>query len=129
MLIWGGRNTSGALNDGAAYTLATGTWEALVTNGVPAARYDHAAVWTGQEMLIFGGATSTGELASAANYDPVSGLWQALSTSGSPQARALPGTVWSGTELVVFGGRANGQAEAALQRLTPQPTWYFYRKL
>ncbi len=129
MLIWGGRNSSGALNDGAAYSPTTGTWQALGANNVPAARYDHAAVWSGQEMLIFGGATSTGELASAASYDPVSGLWQALSTSGNPQPRALPGAVWSGTELVVFGGRSSGQAVAALQRLAPQPTWYFYRKL
>ena len=25
-------------------------------------------------------------------------------------------------------GRANGQVVGALQRLNPQPTWYFYRK-
>jgi phospholipase C len=33
------------------------------------------------------------------------------------------------SELIVFGGQSGSVPVAALQRLTPQPTWYFYRKL
>ena len=27
----------------------------MTTNGAPAARYDHTAVWTGSEMIVWGG--------------------------------------------------------------------------
>jgi len=37
--------------------------------------------------------------------------------------------VWTGTEIMVFGGWSAGQRVASLQRLVPQPVWYFYRKL
>ena len=48
---------------------------------------------------------------------------------GGPLARSLLGAVWSGTEILVFGGNSGSQAVATLQRLSPQPAWYFYRKL
>jgi hypothetical protein len=48
---------------------------------------------------------------------------------GNPLARSVPGAVWSGTEILLFGGLSGFQPVAALQRLTPQAAWYFYRKL
>ena len=35
---------------------------------------------------------------------------------------------WTGSEALFFGGRIEGSPLAALQRLTPQPAWYFFRK-
>lgn len=79
-------------------------------------------------MIVFGGDTSSGATASAAAYNPKTKQWRALSNNGNPMARSAASAVWSGTELLVFGGQSNGQVLAALQRLNPQPTWYFYRQ-
>ena len=129
MIVWGGRNGNSYFGDGALYDPATDAWTALPTSGAPSARSSHIALWTGTEMLVFGGEDANGALATGAAYDPTANKWRALSTSGSPTARSDAKAVWSGTELLVFGGKANAQPVAALQRLNPQPAWYFYRKL
>ncbi len=130
MIVWGGGDVSGApVGGGAVFDPAANTWTALASVGAPVARFHHAAAWTGQEMLIVGGSTSATELASGAAYDPGSAFWWPLSSASSPQARAEATASWTGTEVLVFGGRAQGQYLSALQRLVPQPVWYFYRKL
>jgi N-acetylneuraminic acid mutarotase len=128
MLVWGGDNGGVPTGDGAAYDPAANAWAALSTTSAPVARSDHTAVWTGQEMLIVGGTTGAAELASGSAYDPATGLWRPLST-GNLQARTEATASWTGTEMLIFGGRAQGQYLGALQRLVPQPAWYFYRKL
>jgi hypothetical protein len=80
-------------------------------------------------MLVFGGNNAAGALATGAAYDPALNAWRELSAAGNPVARAQAGAAWSGTELVIFGGRAGTQVVGAVQRLTPQTTWYLYRKL
>jgi hypothetical protein len=63
--------------------------------------------------------------------------WRALSGLGSPLARMGPAAVWTSTDILVFGGSTGGTLSAGsegpavgtLQRLVPQPEWYFYRKL
>lgn len=130
MLVWGGVDANGnPLASGAAYDPVSDAWTALTEVGAPAARFGHNALWTGQEMLIVDGANATGELASGSSYDPAAARWTPLSRLGNPQARTGATAVWSGTEILVFGGVAAGQPQGALQRLTPQPTWFFYRKL
>lgn len=128
LLIWGGQAGDTLLNNGAAYNPEDNSWSPLPTAGAPAGRAGHVAVWTGTEMLIFGGDTAGGPTATGGAYNPTSGTWRTLSGSGSPLARSVAAAAWSGTELLVFGGRANGSPVAALQRLNPQPAWYFYRK-
>jgi hypothetical protein len=128
MLVWGGDDSGLPIGDGAAYDPVANAWTALSATGAPVARTDHAAVWTGQEMLIVGGTTGAAELAAGSAYDPATGLWRQLST-GNLQARTEATASWTGTELLVFGGGAQGQYLSALQRLVPQPVWYFYRKL
>lgn len=129
MIVWGGRNGSSYFGDGALYDPATDAWTTLPTSGAPTARASHIALWTGTEMLVFGGEDANGALATGAAFDPTANKWRALSASGSPTARSDAKAVWSGTELLVFGGKASGQPVASLQRLNPQPAWYFYRKL
>ena len=129
MIVWGGRNGSNPLSDGAAYDPATSSWITISTTNAPTARYGHNAIWSGQQMLIVSGTGASSELASGNAYDPLTDQWSALSSSGSPAARTAAASVWSGTELIIFGGRASDQSVGSLQRLVPQPTWYFYRKL
>ena len=129
MLIWGGQTSGIPLDDGAVYCPACDEWKGISSTNAPQARYDHAAVWTGTEMLIAGGANAGGALSTSAGYDPSTQQWRPLSNVGGPLARSLLGAAWSGTELLVFGGSTGSQTVATLQRLLPEPAWYFYRKL
>lgn len=128
MLVWGGSRSGNYLGDGAAYDPVADAWTALTTTNAPVARTLHNAVWTGSEMVVFGGETASGTVATGGAYDPVKDQWRVLGNPGSPQARSEATAVWTGSEVLFFGGRNNGSPLAALQRLTPQPTWYFYRK-
>jgi N-acetylneuraminic acid mutarotase len=128
MIVWGGRNGGTLLGDGASYDPVADAWTALPSLGAPSARSGHIAVWTGQEMLIVGGDTATGPTSTGAAYDPAANRWRALPSAGQSGARSGAAAVWTGAELAVFGGQAAGLPIAALQRLNPQPTWYFYRK-
>jgi hypothetical protein len=79
-------------------------------------------------MVILGGMTETGATAGGAAYDPVRNTWRTLTLAGGPVARSQSAMVWTGTEIDVFGGEAGALPVGSLQRLVPQPGWYFYRK-
>ncbi len=128
MLVWGGSAGGVPVGTGAAYDPIANTWEALPTGGAPAARSGHVAVWTGSEMLIFGGEAGGVALATGAAYDPAAGTWRVLSTRGTPLARTVAVAGWTGQEMLIFGGSTGGTPVGTLQRLDPEPTWYFYRK-
>lgn len=128
LLVWGGFGNSAYLGDGARYDPVSDTWLPLATLDAPAPRRFHNALWTGRELLILGGETVAGVTATAHAYAPAQDAWRALSQAGSPPARAEATAVWTGTEALVFGGRAAGVPLAALYRLDPRPTWYFYLK-
>ena len=55
---WGGYAGSRFFNDGGRYDPAGNSWTAVSTNGAPAARTEHTAVWTGREMIVWGGLES-----------------------------------------------------------------------
>lgn len=128
MIVWGGRNGSTFFADGASFDPATDTWTALPATDAPSARAAHTAVWTGTEMIVFGGETVTGSTASGAAYNPASNRWRPLQHGGSPLARSGAASAWTGTELILFGGLSAGAPVGALQRVSPQPVWYLYRK-
>jgi N-acetylneuraminic acid mutarotase len=127
LLVWGGQNGS-PLGDGGFYDPATDTWATLSPSGAPTARDGHAVAWTGQELLVIGGETASGTTSTGAAFDAVSGQWRALTTLGGAVSRTLGTAAWTGDEVLVFGGRSGAAAQASLQRLVPQPSWYFYRK-
>lgn len=129
MIVWGGRNGGTFLGDGALFDPNTGAWTPITSVGAPVARADASVVWTGQEMLMFGGETPGGATATGAAYNPATNRWRPLSSAGNPAARSGASAVWTGSELILFGGQSGASPVAALQRLAPQPTWYFYRKL
>jgi hypothetical protein len=88
---------------------------ATSTSGAPEGRYNHTAVWAGDEMIVWGGntgnawATDTG-----GRFDPINNTWSPTSTEGAPTARYLHTAVWTDTEMIVWGGRtliAPGQFE------------------
>ena len=129
MIVWGGTSGGVPLGDGGAYCLDCGDWTTVSMENAPLARGGHAAVWTGSEMLVVGGANAAGDVSSPAAYDPLTREWRPLSGLGGPMARTGPVAVWTTTDFLVFGGTSGGASVGTLQRLFPQPEWYFYRKL
>ena len=129
MLVWGGENGQGKRGDGAAYDPLANAWTPLPTASAPVARKLHSAIWTDAEMIVYGGATATGATSSGAAYNPALNRWRALTNPGTPAARQAATAVWTGSQALFFGGaNSNGALLAALQRLDPQPAWYFFRK-
>ena len=57
---------------------------ATASVGVPDARYEPTAVWTGSSMIVYGGvlAGGAGYAATGGRYDPLANTWTATSTSG-----------------------------------------------
>lgn len=128
MIVWGGQRAGAFLGDGAAYDPVADTWTPLPVLAAPVARAGHVAVWSGSEMLIYGGEDSTGALSTGAAYDPAKNKWRTLDAASGATPRSGSTAVWSGSELVIFGGQAASSPLSALQRLTPQPAFYFFRK-
>lgn len=128
LIIWGGQNGGVNLNDGAIYDPAANTWTALPSTGAPSSRSYHVAVWSGSEMLVFSGEDASGTLPTGSAFDPLRNRWRTLDTSTGALSRSRATGVWSGTQLVMFGGISASSPVAALQKLTPQSAWYFYRK-
>jgi serine/threonine protein kinase len=102
--IYGGGHTDAQLNTGGRYDPATDSWRSISTNGAPSKRFNHVALWLGQEMVIWGGANATDALNDGARYNPVSDTWTPISTNGAPSPRGQPLAVATGTEIIIWGG-------------------------
>ena len=55
MIVFGGQNADGMLDDGAIYSPKTGRWTKLRMKVSPGPRAMHTAVWSGDSLVIFGG--------------------------------------------------------------------------
>jgi hypothetical protein len=86
MIVWGGRGNYPYWNDGGRYSPAANGWTGVPTNGAPAARFWHTAVWTGSTMIIFGGFADGGScLSDTWSYYPYAPAVR-ISRSGSTGA-------------------------------------------
>jgi N-acetylneuraminic acid mutarotase len=109
MLVWGGVfPIEGTLaNLGARYDPATDHWTLLVGAGAPAARSEHAAVWTGTEMLVWGGWDRGGRssvlYADGGRYDPARDTWAPITALGAPDAQYGHRAIWTGAEMLLVG--------------------------
>ena len=105
MIVWGGEAVSGYLNSGSRYNPTTDSWTATSTSGVPAARSQHTAVWTGSEMIVWGGVSDGSTYVNTGGrYNPSTNSWTALSTTNAPAGRFRHTAVWTGTEMIIWGG-------------------------
>jgi N-acetylneuraminic acid mutarotase len=129
MLVWGGKNSSTTLDDGAAFDPVANSWTPLSSDGGPSPRSGHVAVWTREEMVIFGGEdASSRALSTAAAYNPTLDKWRTLKSAASGGARSGAAAAFTGSDLVVFGGRNGGELVAGLQRINTQLPWRFFLK-
>jgi N-acetylneuraminic acid mutarotase len=143
MLVWGGYTRAGKLSNflgtGGRYAANLNTWSQMSTNGAPAVRAGHTAVWTGSEMIVWGGYVETGAalamlqtayLNSGARYQPELDLdarskpWTATSAPRMISARRAHTAIWTGSEMIVWGGETNGTALNTGFRYQPSAdTW------
>ena len=80
LVVWGGWDGSGYLDDGAQYDPALDRWTTINSLGAPAARTYHRGLWmdfirpdnnrTVREMIIWGGAINGGFTQSGSRYKP-----------------------------------------------------------
>ncbi|HKQ63009.1 MAG TPA: thrombospondin type 3 repeat-containing protein [Candidatus Polarisedimenticolaceae bacterium] len=108
LVMWGGNNPQfgGRLKTGTRYDPSTDAWTPTSTIGAPSGRYNHVALWTGQEMLVWSGNVNPGDINSelGGRYDPVSNTWATLTADGAPSPREFGKAVWTGSEMIVWGG-------------------------
>ena len=116
MIVWGGCNRSRSehscqSSDGARYNPMTDSWIPTTLAGVPAARINHTAVWTGTEMIVWGGCSFVNDACRASQvgtgggrYNPSTDTWTLTNTTNAPTARTVHTTVWTGKRMVVWGG-------------------------
>ncbi|MBN2383113.1 proprotein convertase P-domain-containing protein [bacterium] len=110
MLIWGGRDSTSAINNGSSYNptkddlSGVDPWTAFDTGDAPAERYRHTAVWTGSEMIVWGGFTGVYFLGSGARFNPTLNSWTATSEREGPVGRYDHTAVWTGSEMIIWGG-------------------------
>ena len=109
VLIAGGENSSGALNDSELYDPAAAAFAAGANMG--AARADHSATLLSDgRVLIAGGRNSAGALATTEIFDPATGTF----TSGPSMSVARAGhsaTLFADGRVFMAGGEAGGSAE------------------
>ena len=109
MIVWGGEvsvqaDPIGVTSTGALYDPAAKTWTPMSTEGAPAPRHSHTAVWTGDKMIVWGGYGEGAFKNTGGVYDAATDTWAALPTAGAPQARNQHRAVWTGSEMIVWGG-------------------------
>ena len=122
MIVWGGNIYDGVshyFNTGGRYNPGTDSWIATSTVNAPVARYDHTAVWTGNEMIIWGGADGMSVFNSGGRYNPSTDNWIATATSNVPEARGQHTAVWTGSEMIIWGGGYDTGGRYCAQPSTP----------
>lgn len=104
MLVWGGRDSSGALNTGGRYDPATDTWTPMSTSNAPSPQLAVVAAWTGTHLIVWG---NSGPVRGG-RYDPATDTWLPLNETNGPSPRTEHSAVWTGTHLIIWGGASGG---------------------
>ncbi|HSE23218.1 MAG TPA: kelch repeat-containing protein, partial [Pyrinomonadaceae bacterium] len=109
VLIAGGENSSGALNETEIYDPASSTFS--VSGNMSTARVDHsAALLSDGRVLIAGGRNGAGSTPTTELFDPTTGTF----SSGPVMSVARAGhsaTFFADGRLLIVGGDASGSAE------------------
>jgi hypothetical protein len=130
MIVWGGINSSNALNSGAIYDPAADRWTSTQNSGAPTGRQFHTAVWTGTEMIIWGGEDFTGATIfnTGGRYDPAGDVWSSTTLTGAPAPRFYHTANWTGAEMLIFGGKGGLLPLDSLYKYAPPRFMYLYLK-
>ena len=96
---------------------------------VPGARYQHLAVWTGNEMIIWGGTGFEADASSGGRYNPLTDSWTPTSlqnapAGGIPWSGANVTAGWTGSEMLIWSGdvRTGARYDPATDAWQPMAT-------
>lgn len=107
MIVWGGQDKNGYLNNGGVYDVANDEWTEL-NYLAPTARAWHTAVWTGSHMIIWGGQSGIENFPTDFGvYSPQSDgndFWKQVISQFGPQPRRGHSAIWTGTAALQWGG-------------------------
>lgn len=84
-------------------------WVPMTVTNAPESRYDHKAVWTGNEMIVWGGRSQTAQLLTGGVYNPFLDEWRPTSTTNAPEQRIDFTATWCGDRMIVWGGYGSGE--------------------
>jgi len=130
MLVWGGVNNGGFLNDGGGYNPTADVWTYLpgTAPNAPGPREAHTAVWTGTNMIVWGGAGTNGFANDGGLFDPLANAWTYLpgTLANAPAVRAGHAAVWTGSQMLVWGGMSNAVPYADGGLFNPATTSWTY---
>lgn len=130
MLIWGGCSPSENsiiecgqyFNDGGIYDQKNNQWSPIETNGAPAARTLHTAVWTGsdthrladsainEKMIVWGGCSGGEACSESYNdggiYDLKRHTWRPVMAPAdfAFKSRVYHTSIWTPHGMLIFGG-------------------------
>ena len=114
VLMFGGLDAGGALNDTWAYDPTANTWTKLSPSGtLPPARYAASIVYdtSNGQTIMFGGQSDDGNsLNDTWAYDPTTNTWTKLSPSGEPPSARSSSMVYDSVtgQAILFGGNGGG---------------------
>jgi len=116
MIVWGGYSGSSGygskpLNTGGRFNPATGTWSPISDKQAPSARYEHFAVWRGEEMIVWGGLDGTKGPRSGGRYRPADDTWVPGATNGAPDFASRDDAVWTGEGMLVYNEKLSAYYE------------------
>lgn len=112
LLVFGGRNASGDLDDTWRYDATANRWEELGPVALrPAPRSHHSAVWDpiARRMIVSGGLHGD-PLRDLWSFDPSTATWSRLPSQTSLSGAFGHGSVWDSRrdQLVITGGTGSG---------------------
>ena len=102
------------LSHGFRFSLDTGQWSRLSSEGAPVRRFNPGAAAMADRVAFWGGST-IGYLADGGIYDPASDAWELIPDAGEGVGREYPDLAWTGAELLVWGGRRQYSADPVEQ--------------
>lgn len=87
-------------------------WSPTSSVQAPLGRYEHTAVWTGDEMIVWGGngGATIDIYKDGAAYDPAANTWTAIADAPGLLFRDRHTAIWTGDEMIVWGG-SNGPSD------------------
>ena len=116
LIVFGGGNDNGTLNDTWAYDPVANTWTELKpSRTLPSARSGHAMAYDPglRGLIMFGGFGDIGTLNDTWAYDPVANAWNELKPSRTlPSARSGHAMAYDpgSRRLIMFGGSGDSGA-------------------
>jgi hypothetical protein len=111
VILFGGKDESGLLNDTWTYNPSTNIWGKQNTLEAPASRLGHVMVYdpNSRRVILFGGTTTSGLNNETWAFDSASNTWIHLQLSNSPARRDSTAAVYipMTQQMLLFGGQAD----------------------